>query len=203
MNVLNFLQWSKRSGREKILIALVAGLILYAPVLFFFKPRLIERKYLDAERIRLQEEMTALTASLQVIIPKVTVPEIVPTPPTQTGSSRKEGALTSHTLALADLIDMDVSLSTILGEIGNQARLQGVNVIEVGQGDAEKKDAYEIIPIQVKVRARFRNLEAYVASLEALPRPMVVDRLKIEATEDISPDVVMDLSLRVYKKGGV
>ena len=75
--------------------------------------------------------------------------------------------------------------------------------MELKPSPAEKKEGYEILQIQVKSRSRFFNLGDYISALERLPRPIVIERLKIESTAETSPDVIAEMVLQVYKGGGV
>lgn len=74
--------------------------------------------------------------------------------------------------------------------------------MELKPSPAEKKGGYEILPIQLKSRSRFFSLGDYISALERLPRPVVIERLRIESTSESSPDVIADIVLQVYKGGG-
>ena len=81
--------------------------------------------------------------------------------------------------------------------------MKGVQLIELKPSLAEKKEGYEILPVQIKSRSRFFNLGEYLSALERLPRPIVVERLKIESTPETSPDIIAEMVLQVYKGGGI
>ncbi|TAK07770.1 MAG: hypothetical protein EPO39_05865 [Candidatus Manganitrophaceae bacterium] len=181
MSVLTQIQWSKLSKRERILFVSTLSAVLYALVFFVYQPRMVERQRLDAQKKTLQQEISALSSTLPILMQKA-----------EGGNRSSEPVLTLS----------DTSLSNILEEIGRQARMREVQLIELKPSLAEMKDGYEILPIQIRSRSRFFNLGEYVAALERLPRPIIVERLKIESTPETSPDVIAEMVLQVYKGGG-
>ena len=186
MKNLTQLQWSKFSMREKALIALTVGALIYAGVAFYYKPRVMEREKLNTQKAALQQEVSALSSALPVLIQKAdeTKPRSSPDP---IGTA---------------WIDSDASLSGILEEISMQARLQEVQLVELKPNAIEKKEGYEILPLQMKTRSRFRNLGEYLALLERLSRPVTIHHIKIESTAETTPYVLVDMTLHIYKKGG-
>jgi Tfp pilus assembly protein PilO len=186
MKRLSQFQWSKLSIREKILAVLTVGMMFYAGVAFYYKPRVIEREKLHTQKAALQQEVTVLSSALPVL--------------TQKADETKVGSLSLT--AAAPWIEADASLSMILEEISRQARLQEVQLIELKPNVVEKKEGYEILPLQLKTRSRFRNLGEYLALLERLPRPVTINHIKIESTAETTPYVVVDMTLHIYKKGG-
>ena len=185
MSVLSQLQWSKLSKRERILFVSTLAAALYSLVFFVFLPRIAERQRLGEQKKTLQQEISALSTTLPVLMQKV---------------EAEKGKYGSSEPAL---ILSDASLSIILEEIGRQARMKGVQLIELKPSLAEKKEGYEILPVQIKSRSRFFNLGEYLSALERLPRPIVVERLKIESTPETSPDIIAEMVLQVYKGGGI
>lgn len=186
MKQLAQFRWSKLSIREKALSGLTAGVLLYGAMMFYYQPRVIELKKLSTQKATLQQEVSALSSTLPVLIQKA--------------DQAKAG--TSATPAAIPWIDSDASLSMILEEISRQARLQEVQLMELKPSVVEKKTGYEVLPVQVKTRSRFRNLGDYLSSLERLPRPVTVHHLKIESTTDTTPYVMVEMTLHIYKKGG-
>ena len=180
-------QWSKLSFREKILFFLTVGAILYAAVFLLYLPKAAERRQLHAEKTALEQEVKTLSLTLPTLAQKID--EDGPR------SSSETGALF---LALSD-----DSLSKVLEEIAHAARSRDVQLLDLRPGVIEKRDTYDVLPIQLKTRSRFHNFDRYLATLEKLPRPVIVDRMKIETTQETTPDVVVEMSLLVYMKGGV
>lgn len=180
MSVFTQFQWSKLSKRERILFVSTLMAALYALTFFVIQPRMAERQRLDAQKKSLQQEVSALSSTIPILMQKAEAGKTIPTP----------------------VVLTDTSLSNILEEIGRQARIKEVQLIELKPSIAEKKEGYEVIPIQIKSRSRFFNLGEYVAALERLPRPIIVERLKIESTPETSPEVIADMILQVYKGGG-
>lgn len=186
MKPLSQFQWSKLKIREKVLAGLTAGMLLYASLVLYYKPRVMEREKLHTQKTALQQEVSALSSALPVLIQKADETKgVKPFPP-----------------AVAPWVDSETSLSMILEEIARQARLQEVQLIELKPGIAEKKEGYDILPLQMKTRSRFRNIGEYLASLERLSRPVTVNHLKIESTEETTPYIVVEMTLHIYKKGG-
>jgi Tfp pilus assembly protein PilO len=169
-----------------VLFGLTVGALFYAGVAFYYKPRVMEREKLSTQRMTLQQEVSALSSALPVLIQKA--------------DETKTGA--SPDVVAAPWIDSDASLSMILEEIGRQARLQEVQLMELKPGPPEKKAGYEVLPLQMKTRSRFRNLGEYLSLLERLPRPVTVNHIKIESTTETTPYVVVEMTLHIYKKGG-
>lgn len=186
MKQRNQLQWSKLSIREKVLAGLTVGMLFYAAIIFYYKPRVMEREKLHTQKAALQQEVSALSSVLPVLIQKV---------------DETKGEEPSLTVTLP-WIDSDASLSMILEEISRQARLQEVQLMELKPSLPEKKAGYEILPLQMRTRSRFRNFGEYLSLLEHLPRPVTVNHLKIESTAETTPYVVVDMTLHIYKKGG-
>lgn len=185
MKQLSQFQWSKLTKREKVLAGLSAGMLLYAAIFFYYKPRVMEREKLHTRKAALEQEVSALSSALPTLRQKA-----VP-------------AKTEKPKTTIPWIESDASLSMILDEIGRQARIQEVQLVELKPSPAEKKTGYEIFPLQIRTRSRFRNLGEYLYSLEQLPRPVTVNHLKIESTAETSPYVVVEMTLHIYKKGGV
>lgn len=186
MSVLTQLQWSKLSKRERILLVSTVGAILYSLIFFIYQPRMAERQRLGEQKKTLQQEVSALSSTLPLLMKKAEA---------EKGNSASDPQ--------SALVLSDASLSAILEEIGRQARIREVQLVELKPSPAEKKDGYEILPIQMRSRSRFFNLGEYIAALERLPRPIIVEHLKIESTPETSPEVIADMVLRVYKGGGV
>lgn len=186
MKLLDQLQWSKLSKREQILAISTLGVILYILIFFVYQPRRAEHLQLDVQKKTLQQEISALSAALPILMQKA--------------EKEKEDPFSEPE---TPLILSDASLSAILAEIGRQARIKEIQLIELKPSLADKKEGYEILPIRIKVRARFFNLGEYLATLERLPRPIAVERLKIESTPETSPDVIAEMLLHIYKGGGI
>lgn len=186
MKQLSQLRWSRLSFREKVLAGLTMGMLVYAGFIFYYTPRVMERKKLHTQKAVLQQEVSALSSALPVLIQNA-------------DKTRVEGP--SQQVA-APWIDSDASLSMILEEISRRARLQEVQLIEVKPSLPEKRAGYEVLPLQMRTRSRFRNLGEYLSLLEHLPRPVTVNHLKIESSAETSPYVVVDMTLHIYKKGG-
>ncbi len=182
MNILTQLRWSRLSKRERILTVSTFVAVLYALIFFVYQPRIAERQRLNDQKKALQREISALSSTLPILMQKV------------------EAGKANH--AAPAVVFSDASLSNILEEVERQARIKEVQLIELKPSAAEKKDGYEILPIQVKSRSRFFNLGEYIAALERLPQPIAIERLKIESTPESSPDVVSEMVLQIYKKGG-
>ena len=183
MKQLSQFQWSKLTKREKVLAGLSVGMLLYAAIFFYYKPRVMEREKLHTQKTALEQEVTALSSALPALIQKAA--------PTKMEKP-----------VAAPWIESDASLSMILDEIGRQARIQDVQLAELKPSPAEKKAGYEIFPLQIRTKSRFRNLGEYLSSLEQLSRPVTVNHLKIESTAETSPYVVVEMTLHIYKKGG-
>lgn len=183
MSVLTQRQWSKLSKRERILFVSTMFALLYSFVFFFYQPRMAERRRLDEQKKTLQQEISALSSALPVLMRKAEAAAPSEPPPALTLS--------------------DASLSMILEELSRQARIKEVQLMELKPSPAEKKEGFEILPIQIKIRSRFFNLGDYLFALERLPRPILIERLKIESTFESSPDVIAEMVLQVYKGGGV
>lgn len=183
MSVLNQIQWSKLSKRERILFVSTLVALIYSFVFFFFLPRMAERKRLDEQKRNLQQEISALSSTLPVLMRKA---EAAGTPEPEP----------------AGLLP-DASLSSILEELSRLARIKEVQLIELKPSPVEKKEGYEILSVQIKIRSRFFNFGDYISALERLPRPVIIERLKIESTAETSPEVTAELVLHVYKGGGV
>lgn len=183
MSALTQLQWSKLSKRERILFVSTLFALLYSFVFFFLQPRMAERQRLDQQKKTLQQEISMLSSTIPVLM------------------RRAEAANPSESEPVPVL--SNASLSTILEELSRQARIKEVQLMELKPSPAEKKEGYEILQIQVKSRSRFFNLGDYISALERLPRPIVIERLKIESTAETSPDVIAEMVLQVYKGGGV
>ena len=184
MKPLMQFQWSKLTKREKVLAGLSAGMLLYAAVFFYYKPRVIEREKLHTQKAALQQEVSALSSALPALLQK--------------GEAKK----TDQPAGEISWIESDASLSMILDEISRQARFQDVQLMELKPSPAEKKAGYEIFPLQIRTKSRFQSLGEYLSSLERLPRPVTVNRLKIESTAETSPYIVVEMTLHIYKKGG-
>jgi Tfp pilus assembly protein PilO len=184
MKQLSRFQWSKLTKREKVLAGLSAGMLLYAAIFFYYKPRVVEREKLHTQKATLQQEVSALSSALPVLLQKA------------------DPAKTENPAMPVPWMESDASLSMILDEISRQARLQDVQLIELKPSPAEKKVGYEVFPLLVRTRSRFRNLGEYLSALERLPRPVTVNHLKIESTAETSPYVVVEMTLHIYKKGG-
>ena len=71
MSVLSQLQWSKLSKRERILFVSTLTAALYALVFFVFLPRIAERQRLGEQKKTLQQEISALSTTLPVLMQKV------------------------------------------------------------------------------------------------------------------------------------
>lgn len=183
MSVLTQLQWSKLSKRERILFVSTLVAVVYSFLFFFLQPRMAERQRLDEQKKTLQQEISALSSTLPVLMRKAEA--IDPSEP--------EPAL----------VLSDASLSLILEELSRQARIKEVQLIELKPSPGEKKEGYEILPIQIKSRSRFFNLGDFISALERLPRPIIIERLKIESTSETSPEVIAEMVLQVYRGGGV
>jgi len=182
MSVLTQLQWSKLSKRERILFVSTLIALLYSFVFFFLQPRMTERQRLAEQKRTLQQEVSALSSTLPILM-------------------RKAEAIDS-TETMPALVISDASVSAILEELSRQARIKEVQLMELKPSPAEKKKGYEVLPIQIRSRSRFFNLGDYISALERLPRPIVIERLKIESTTETSPEVTAELVLQVYKGGG-
>lgn len=182
MNAFSQLKWSKLSKRERILFVSTLLALLYSFVFFFLQPRMAERQRLDEQKRTLQHEISALSSTLPVLMRKA-----------ETVDSSETGPA---------LVLTEGSLSAILEEISRQARIKEVQLIELRPSPAEKKEGYEILPIQIKSRSRFFNLGDYLSALERLPRPIIIEHLKIESTAETSPEVIAEIVLQVYKGGG-
>lgn len=185
MNQLSRFQWSKLTKREKVLAGLSVAMLLYAAIFFYYKPRVMEREKLYTQKAALQQEVSSLSSALPVLLQKADMTK------------------TEKPAVAIPWIESDASLSMILEEISRQARFQDVQLVELKPSPAEKKAGYEIFPLQMRTRSRFRNLGEYLSSLERLPRPVTVNHLKIESTPETSPFVVVEMTLHIYKKGGV
>jgi Tfp pilus assembly protein PilO len=183
MRVLSQLQWSKLSKRERILFVSTLIALLYSFIFFFLQPRMAERRRLDEQKRTLQQEISALSSTLPVLM-------------------RQAEAAVNPSEPAPALVLSDTSLSAILEELSRQARIKEVQLVELKPSPAEKKEGYEILPIQIKSRSRFFNLGDYIFSLERLPRPIIIEHLKIESTTETSPDVNAEMLLQVYKGGG-
>src|SRR5579884_2152108 len=185
MSILTQLRWSKLSKRERILFLSTLVAALYSLVVFVYQPRMAERHRLDEQKRSLEQEISALASTLPILKQK---------------AEAEKGSHSSSTEPVLTL--SDASLSGILEEIGRHARIKEVQLIELKPSTAEKKEGYEILPIQLKSRSRFFNLGEYIAALERLPQPIAIERLKIESTPESSPGVVSEMVLQIYKKGG-
>lgn len=180
------LHWNRLTPREKALSAMVIGTIFYVAIAFFYYPNVRESKGLSNEKETLEREVASLTSTLPVLHQKAqSRKRAEPSPRREIVFSNEEG-----------------SLSRVLEEIGRLARIKQVRLIEVKPSVAEKREDYEILPIQVKVHSRFRNVGEYLLALERLPRPIVIRFLKIETDAQMSPDVEAEMTLHIYKKGG-
>lgn len=191
MTAIDSFQWSKLSKREKALLAATVGALFYALIILYYKPRLMEREKLYTQKSALQQEVVALSSALPVL-------------------AQKADAVNGEAPSPADVSPVAVSslppgapLSMILEEIGRQARMKEVQLIELRPSPAEQKEGYEILPVQLKTRSRFRSLGEYLAVLEQLPRPVVVYQMKIESTQETSPYILVDMTLHLYKREGV
>ncbi len=124
---------SKFSTREKVLLVLVAGLILYAPVLFIFNPMSEEQSQLNETRTILEQEIATLSVALPA--PRGNLGSGQESPPS--GSHPSQGSQPpqgSHPSPGTETIFWrDVSLPGILEEIGNQAKGSGVEILEIRQ----------------------------------------------------------------------
>jgi Tfp pilus assembly protein PilO len=182
MSAFSQLQWLKLSKRERILFVSTMFALLYSFVFFFLQPRMAERQRLHEQKKTLQQEVSALSSTLPVLMRKAEAAD-----PFEPGPA---------------LVISDASLSMILEEISRQARIKEVQLMELKPSPAEQKEGYEILPIQIKSRSRFFNLGDYIFALERLPRPVIIERLRIESTAETNPDVIAEMVLQVYKGGG-
>lgn len=184
MSLIRQLQWSKLSKRERILFAATVAALFCVLIAFVLQPRLEERRRLNSQKTTLQQEVSSLSSTLPVLL------------------QRAEAAKTDPSASKSEVDLTDASLSSILDEIGRQARMREVQVVELKPNVPENKEGFEVLPIQLKSRSRFFNLGDYIAALERLPRPIVVARLKIESTQETNPEVLAEMTLHIYKKGG-
>ncbi|MFY9269392.1 MAG: hypothetical protein WAO55_06550 [Candidatus Manganitrophaceae bacterium] len=182
--------WSRLSLRERLLFVTTLGAAFYALIFMLLLPRVAERKRLVLQKKSLQEEVSTLSSTLPALM-------------REAQESKKEAERTDPTPSTEpDPPFTDAPLSMILEELGRQARLRKVRLIELHPAPAEKVESHEVLPLTITTRSRFFNLGNYLLALERLPGPIAVERLKIESTPETSPEVVAEMSLRIYRKGG-
>ncbi|MBI3804794.1 MAG: type 4a pilus biogenesis protein PilO [Nitrospirae bacterium] len=184
MSVLSQLQWSKLSRRERILFVTTVMVALCMLIIFVLQPRVVERRKLDSQKKTLQQEISALSSALPILLQRAEAEKANP-------PSKPRPEL------------VEASLSSILDEIGRKARMREVQVIELKPSLPETKEGIEVLPIQMKTRSRFFSLGDYIAALEGLPRPIAITRLKIESRTETSPEVAAEMTLYIYKKRGI
>jgi hypothetical protein len=173
--------WSNLSKREKVLCVLTFGAVCYSLLVFFYNPRVAERDRLNSQKIKLGEEVTQLTSTLEALREKTLV--------------APEPILVQE----AGLIDSGPMLSRFLHKIYTQARGQRVELLEIRPNVLESKGAYQVLPLVLKTRSRFRDLGLYLLSLERFSEPIVIDRIIIRSDLKTSPEVVAELTLHVYR----
>ncbi|MFQ5580853.1 MAG: hypothetical protein ACE5FZ_09590 [Nitrospiria bacterium] len=175
--------WSKLSKREKILCVLTLGAVCYSFLVFSYNPRVAAREKLNSQILDLSEEVTRLGSTLETL--------------------REDGPAEQEISPVQDagFIHSGTMLSKLLHKMYRQARGQRVELLEIKPNVLENKGAYRVLPLDLKTRSRFRDLGLYLLSLERFPEPVVIDRIIIRSDLKISPEVVTELSLHVYRRG--
>ncbi|MFQ5781273.1 MAG: hypothetical protein ACE5HN_10890, partial [Nitrospiria bacterium] len=146
-------KWSRLSLREKGLFLLTLAAVLYAFFVFVYSPKIAQRRRLNTQITTLQQEVTTLSLALSALQKKGAAAE-------REDPSRLSGA------GRMVLIDSDPSLSRLLEEVNRQARLRKVELLELKPSVVEKRGQYEVLPLQLKARSRFRDFGMYLLSLE-------------------------------------
>lgn len=172
------------------------SLILYALILFIVEPMDAERKKLEEQKTLLDQEIQTFSVSLSA------------------SAGKDERVRGRSSFFLDPTLWRDIAFPALVDEMSDMARTQGIEVLEISQGVVEtrgedieegvvvqeKKGRHQILPIHFKLRSKFIHLGEFVYALEHMPLPIVVEGLKIDASDASLSGVVMQLSIHLYKK---
>jgi len=91
-------------------------------------------------------------------------------------------------------------LLNALAQVANKANINyvSINTKPLEAGDQQGKLMYNRLPIEIKLRCRYRNLGEYLANLREMPRLVKVESLKIFRNKDILPNVEVTLNVYTY-----
>lgn len=92
------------------------------------------------------------------------------------------------------------SLLAALANAAGQAHLTyvSINTKALEKGESRSSLLYNKLPIEIKLRCRYRNLGEYLANLRKLPRLVKVESLRISRQEEIAPDIEAVLEVYTY-----
>lgn len=188
MGRLKFLQrldFSRLSFRERALALVTLLAVLGAYFGFFLGPELKKVALLKTERESLRTELRSAREQLPLLSRQYESLKALQ-PPGETG-----GGFSGQ---LNEVLPGGSRLSAVLEEVTRLARLRQVEFVSIRPNAVADKGDYLQLNLQIDLQSRFRELGDYLLMLENLPRPLVVENLKVESRGEISPMIQAHLT---------
>ncbi|MBI5286665.1 MAG: type 4a pilus biogenesis protein PilO [Deltaproteobacteria bacterium] len=92
----------------------------------------------------------------------------------------------------------DTQISTVLKGLTSDELKRSVKFVSIKPLPIEDKKEYFKLPFQISLQARFQAFGDYLERLEEMPRMVSVENFRIEANEEIQPELAIQLYASTY-----
>ncbi|MEW6325525.1 MAG: type 4a pilus biogenesis protein PilO [Nitrospirota bacterium] len=172
------LQWDRLSERERMIVGLTLTVVLGAVGFYFYEGQQQRVMGLKSRLRGLENEISMLKAEL---------------PLKEVAVKRAEGQQieAEERLSLAAQTQQQLKggrgFSSLMTEMARMAKDEGVEVISIELGSPRDQGSYLEMPATITLQAEFRTLGEYLHRLQHLPQLVVVGKVRMETSEQISP----------------
>ncbi len=174
---------ARLNPRERVIFAITVVLLLVCALKYLYYPK-------QAERLQLAAQITDATAAFGRL-----QAQLAEAREQATRLDSKAGTGAEMETKMEGIMAGGSRLSGVLDEVTRLARLKRVEFVSIRPEAINDQGAYLEMALRVDVKARFRELGAYLLALENLPRAVKVKEMRLESNQGLAPFVMAHLDI--------